>query len=384
MRVSGSCQLESMNSCEDTKQNQISSTSFTATSLPSVILKGSENYAEWSPVMKQFLMSKDLWNVIQSLKIQQKDTRKDTMAKANIVLSIDGSLYSHVMEAKSARETWMILKNTFGVNSESEKVSLWRKLMSVSLSSCGSVEAYMDEVKSVTSRMKDVGLEISDELLDTMLEAGLSDNCKSAAEQFENSSRSFAGVLRSKPLPVQDIVNSSVVLPEKRTVDGRRKRNKTCFVCRSKDHLVKTCPVKKSKAKKESTAVRASTEVDRKGCHKTSKVDGGRERIDRQAASSWKRRRYDLNANDRISKTESIMHRTSLCELEENGGAFKIKIPHIKATYLRQTPSVLMFNGELFCNCSQWSTVKLKSCTNLGLRGSVRIDQSSAHSKCQL
>ena len=59
------------------------------------------------------------------------DAAKDRAARCKMVLSLDKSLYVHVMNAKTAADVWKILKNLYQDSGLERRIGLLQKLCSV-------------------------------------------------------------------------------------------------------------------------------------------------------------------------------------------------------------------------------------------------------------
>ena len=71
--------------------------------------------------MRTYLEHEELWECLEPAAGATVDGKKDTKAKAKIILSIDPLNYPHVESAKTAREAWNNLKQAFedtGLNYE--------------------------------------------------------------------------------------------------------------------------------------------------------------------------------------------------------------------------------------------------------------------------
>ncbi|XP_039306063.1 uncharacterized protein LOC120357971 [Solenopsis invicta] len=73
-------------------------------------LKRRENYSTWKIAMESLLQLDGLWKAI--LKIETNE-EKITKARAKIILSVNKSIFVHVLKATTAQEAWKNLQSAF-------------------------------------------------------------------------------------------------------------------------------------------------------------------------------------------------------------------------------------------------------------------------------
>lgn len=152
-----------------------------STSLPSIErLLGRENWSTWKFAVQTFLELEELWEAVKPTlnadgTLPAVDAVKDRRARAKIILLLDPVNYVHVREAKSAREAWSKLEAAFEDSGLTRKVGLLRKLITSSLATSDSMEAFVNGVIATTHQLRGIGFEITDEWIGTLLLAGLSD-----------------------------------------------------------------------------------------------------------------------------------------------------------------------------------------------------------------
>nr|CAI5858625.1 unnamed protein product [Callosobruchus analis] len=85
-------------------------------------------------------------------------------AKAKLILTLDPSLFIHVKDATSAKEVWDKLKEMY------EDTGFARKI-----SSCKSMEQYVNNVIETSQKLERCSLNLSQELIGSLMLAGLTD-----------------------------------------------------------------------------------------------------------------------------------------------------------------------------------------------------------------
>lgn len=221
-------------------------------SLPSMEkLKGRENYNTWQFAMKTYLEHEELWECVTGVTV---DTKLLSKAKSKIILMIDPVNYIHIQSAKTAKEVWDKLKNTFEDSGLTRRVSLLRQLITTKLEDCESVEVYVNAIMTTAYKLTGNGFAISEEWIGTILLAGLSDEYRPMIMGLESSGVAITGdSIKTKILQDVKIKNSE----EGENVNacyGNYSKNFTygkssskgprCFDCNIYGHISRFCPNK--------------------------------------------------------------------------------------------------------------------------------------------
>lgn len=149
----------------------------TSVSLPiAEKLRGRENYSSWAFGMKMVLIREGTWNAVEVQEGSEVSNEVSLRALATICLSIDPINYSLVQDAKTAQEAWKDLKNAFQDSGMTRRMGLLRKLTSIRLAECKSVEEYVNEIMSTSHKLAEVGFKVDDTWLASLLLMGLPEN----------------------------------------------------------------------------------------------------------------------------------------------------------------------------------------------------------------
>lgn len=153
-------------------------------------LKGRENYDLWKVSAKSYLVIKGFWSCISKEPTESKtdEMEKDLKALSELTLLLDESIYSYISNAVTAKQAWSNLEKSFEDSGLSRKVDLLKLLVKLSLEDCDSVEEYVSQMVSTCLKVGKAGLKIDDEILASLMLAGLPDEYKPLVMAIENSS----------------------------------------------------------------------------------------------------------------------------------------------------------------------------------------------------
>lgn len=154
-----------------------------------VKLKGRENYDTWKIAAKSYLVIKELWSCIEKEPNadKPKELEKDLKAWSELSLLIHENLYSYIAGTATALAAWTKLEKAFEDSGLCRKVELLKQLVQTTLDQCASVEEYVSTMVAMSLKVAKTGLTIDDELLASLMLAGLPDQYKSLVMAIENS-----------------------------------------------------------------------------------------------------------------------------------------------------------------------------------------------------
>ncbi|XP_058828385.1 uncharacterized protein LOC131688230 [Topomyia yanbarensis] len=161
-------------------------------------LAGRDNWPTWKFAVQTFLELEDLWSAVKPTENangtrQAVDVAKDRRARAKIILLLDPINYVHVKEAATARDVWLKLEDTFEDKGLTRKVGLLHKLIRADLTSCSSMDEYVNQIVSTAHQLEGIGFPISEEWIGTLLLAGLPEEYRPMIMALENSGIAITG-----------------------------------------------------------------------------------------------------------------------------------------------------------------------------------------------
>ena len=215
--------------------------------------------------MRTYLEHEELWECLEPAAGATVDGKKDTKAKAKIILSIDPLNYPHVESAKTAREAWNNLKQAFEDTGLTRKVGLLRNLICTRLENCDSVDEYVHKIISTSHQLRNINFNISDEWVGTLLLAGLPDSYRPMIMGIESSGVNISGdsikvkLLQEVKDPDHANTEGSALLAKKQ-FHKNRKQGPRCFECNKYGHLAKNCYKRRARSESVSAGNNANTQ----------------------------------------------------------------------------------------------------------------------------
>lgn len=211
-------------------------------------LRGRENYTSWAFATKMLLIREGTWDAVARGEEDPVDAIS-LRALATICLSIEPVNYSLVQSAETAKAAWTNLKNAFQDDGMTRRIGLLRKLTSIRLSECNSVEEYVSQMMSTSHKLSEVGFKVDDTWLASLLLMGLPEMYEPMIMGLEASgTRITADAVKAKIL--QDVKMSSVA--KSSSSDGafyshpnkskqKEKASVKCFKCKRLGHFASEC-----------------------------------------------------------------------------------------------------------------------------------------------
>lgn len=152
-------------------------------------LRGRENFDEWKPAAKSYLIIRKLWAIIEKPHSPDDYPESNATTISEITLMIEPSLYSYIKDTKSAKKVWDGITKAFDDSGTVRKVTILNQLVSVKLASIGNMEKYINEILLLWNKTKIVGLKIDEQVVASLMLGGLPEEYRAMILGIENSGR---------------------------------------------------------------------------------------------------------------------------------------------------------------------------------------------------
>lgn len=153
-------------------------------------LKGRENFNVWKRSMKSYLVIKGLWKFTQSALTSsstEADKESDLKCLSEMILLIDPMLFSYIDEKPTAKEAWDALENSLSEKGSGRSVALLKKFTHYQLNDFDCMEHYVTEMLTMSARVKNSGLPLDDQVIATVMLAGLPSDLDAFVITIENT-----------------------------------------------------------------------------------------------------------------------------------------------------------------------------------------------------
>ena len=135
---------------------------------------GSHNYAQWSAQMAAFLVLKDLYSAVCGTEGDVSD-EQDRLGKAWLTLSVLPQHVGTVQRAKTAREAWTVLRDTYAAQCAARRLGLTRELYTLAKRPAERLTVYVGRATGLRDQLRAGGHDVSDQELTLYVLAGLPD-----------------------------------------------------------------------------------------------------------------------------------------------------------------------------------------------------------------
>lgn len=190
--------------------------------------------------MELYLTHEGLWKYTKETPdADEFEIQQDQMARAKIGLMVGKECICYIKETKNAREAWDALADAYENADLNNKGQLLARLLSLKSDQFETMRQYVIEVTLTAQKLKDIGKEIDDELLATILLQGLSEKYATFRIAIENSDNALSTqYVKSKLLGLDD--------PKRIAGDCKVKRKEAkgpvkCRICGG-NHDFRDCP----------------------------------------------------------------------------------------------------------------------------------------------
>lgn len=215
-------------------------------------LKGRANYDTWFVAARAYLALEGHWNCVLG---EETDSTKNMLACSALLMLIEDYNYSYIQECTMAKDAWDILEAAFKDSGICRRVDMLKHLISLKLNECESMEDYINQMTTTTLKISKSGLKIDDEIIASLMLAGLPDDYRPMVMAIENSSEKLStDKIKTRLLQEVNYEKSnngaSALVAKSKTKSKVNIKTVKCFECNEIGHYARKCPKKKSKKRR--------------------------------------------------------------------------------------------------------------------------------------
>lgn len=198
-------------------------------------LSGASNYQVWAIKMRSYLISQDLWQVVDTPLSSKSATSElqsqNSRAMSLIILSCEDHIVRLLNVEELAASAWKKLQKQYGHVGFSARHFAFQSLVSNTLSSCENIDAYIDQFRTHMNTLSQMS---STSLPQWLLLSILINNVGS---QYEAWTQSIMQQVRMKSIPEDsqhylDEVIASLIDEARRVNQGAQINNNTAMTAR--------------------------------------------------------------------------------------------------------------------------------------------------------
>lgn len=207
-------------------------------------LRGRENYDTWKMAAKSYLVINGLWSWTRKVPDASKtaEVESDLKTWSQINLLMEESIYSYIGDTTTAKAAWEALETAFQDSGLCRKVGLLKELVQLQLADCDSIEEYISKMMTTAQKVKLTGLKLDDEVIASLMLAGLPENFDTLVMAIENTTKALK-IDEIKTLLLQEPRLGKAKLGE--AFFTKKKQPKKTFLCHScgePGHIKRNCP----------------------------------------------------------------------------------------------------------------------------------------------
>lgn len=222
-------------------------------------LTGRDNYHRWTFAVEHAMKLQGFWKSVLGTETNEDKKEKAT---SRLVLYISSNLYVHIQGITTAQDIWDKLKTMYDDSGLTRRCGLLRKLTTTQLLNCGGISEYVDTIIDTAQKLNQIGLNVDDEWVGSLLLSGLPDHFAPMIMAIESSNiKITADSIKTKLLQDFDTynnygTNSSTTESalhtrfKGRKVAADKGRKIVCYNCKKEGHIAKFCKKKSCNAEK--------------------------------------------------------------------------------------------------------------------------------------
>lgn len=211
-----------------------------------------DNYFNWKFKMEMLMKEKGVWKAIKDTApepVTSEWTVMDEKALTTIALNVEDDQIPHIRNSVTAKFAWNALKEFHEKDTPSNRVYLFRTIMSQRLEEGGNVEAHVAKMNELYQKL----LALSDEIKpEFFMSATLLGSLPSSYD-----SMILALEARNEDDITLNLVSSKLIAEYKRRIERQQTENDSvalkvnssvrkdeivCYFCKNKGHLKRNCP----------------------------------------------------------------------------------------------------------------------------------------------
>ena len=217
-----------------------------------------DNYTQWCKMTTLMLKYKGLWDIVDGSTLPPEPadaqahlewTRRDQEAQLQIMTALNSAPLNHVLDAKSAKDVWDLLRIRYQGDDDLRQHYLLERLFTIAFRDSDPMEPQIAEVVSIARQLTDIGFPITDQLLAGAIRIKLPESWNTLKTVLANTGGTaqtskgvISQILAEEHRHVHAAGGDASAYFAKAAPKGKKKRGKkTCSYCKNKGHTASEC-----------------------------------------------------------------------------------------------------------------------------------------------
>ncbi len=215
-----------------------------------------DNYTQWHKMITLMLKFKGLWDIIDGstpvpastdAQAHLDWTQRDQEAQLQIMSTLNNMPLNHVLDAKTAKEAWDLLKVCYQGDDDLHTAYLLEHLFTITFHNTDPMELQIADVVSIACQLTDIGFSISDQLLAGAIRVKLLKSWNMLKTVLANtggtvqSSKGVISQILAKEHHLVHAKGGDTTVYYARSTPKGKKKPKQCSHCKYKGHTASEC-----------------------------------------------------------------------------------------------------------------------------------------------
>jgi hypothetical protein len=217
-----------------------------------------DNYTQWCKMTTLMLKYKGLWDIVDGstpppapvdAQAHLKWTQHNQEAQLQIMTALNGMPLNHILDAKSAKDVWDLLRVRYQGDNNLWQHYLLERLFTITFCDLDPMEPQIAEVVLTTCQLMDIGFPITDQLLASMIRIKLPESWNTLKTVLANtggmaqtSKGVISQVLAEEHRRVHAAGGDAATYFAKAAPKGKKRHGKKmCSYCKNKGHTTSEC-----------------------------------------------------------------------------------------------------------------------------------------------
>jgi len=174
-------------------------------------------------------------------------TQRDQEAQLQIMTTLDSSPLNHILDAKTVKEVWVLLRVRYQGDNDLHQHYLLEHLFTIAFHNSDPMEPQITDIMSIAHQLTDIGFPIIDQLLASAIRVKLPgswDTFKTVLANTTGGAQTSNGVISQVSAKEHHWVHTAggdTTAYYTKSAPKGKKKGKQCSHCKNKGHVASKC-----------------------------------------------------------------------------------------------------------------------------------------------